>query len=204
MSKFYLEKIIIKNRAPFNDLVLDFNENEIAVLTAVNGKGKTTILSYIVDAWHEMARPHFHNEFEGKEKKYYRVASAIYDINQKEPSFVYIRFKRKYTENNEQKEECIDYVDVTKKCAQQQYNEAITIDDKILFPKHPRHRRFAQQKNRSQNPRSPTQSRPLSGSCRRQRIRIKYCRCHCSDLFAANDKKHYENRKISVMIESKW
>jgi predicted ATP-binding protein involved in virulence len=38
---------------------LTFNENEIGVLTAVNGRGKTTILSHIVDAWHEMARPYF-------------------------------------------------------------------------------------------------------------------------------------------------
>lgn len=41
--KIFVERIIIKNRAPFESLDLAFNENEIAVLTAVNGRGKTTI-----------------------------------------------------------------------------------------------------------------------------------------------------------------
>ena len=72
---------------------LIFNENEIAVLSAINGQGKTTILSHIVNAWHEMVRPFFAYEFEGKENKYYRVSSSIFNINQNEPSFVYIRFK---------------------------------------------------------------------------------------------------------------
>ena len=75
--KIFVERIIIKNRAPFESLDLAFNENEIAVLTAVNGRGKTTILSYIVDAWYEMVRPHFRNEFKGKENEYYRISSSI-------------------------------------------------------------------------------------------------------------------------------
>ena len=65
-------KSIFINRAPFEKIDLDFNENEVAVLSAVNGKGKTTILSHIVDAFYEMAKPHFANEFEGKENKFYR------------------------------------------------------------------------------------------------------------------------------------
>ena len=40
---FYLEKAIFVNRAPFEHLELNFKENGINVLTAVNGKGKTTI-----------------------------------------------------------------------------------------------------------------------------------------------------------------
>jgi len=48
MTKISIERIIFKNRAPFENLDLIFNENEIAVLTAVNGQGKTTILSHIV------------------------------------------------------------------------------------------------------------------------------------------------------------
>jgi predicted ATPase len=133
MSELYLENIIIKNRAPFENLDLNFKENQIAVLTAVNGKGKTTILSYIVDAWHEMVRLHFPNEFKRKENKFYRVSSPIYNINQNEPSFVYIRFKRKYTENNIQKEENIDYVDIRNNCTQQQYDASILLDNKIQF-----------------------------------------------------------------------
>lgn len=44
--KFSLDRIIIKNRSPFqNDLDLSFKENGIIVLTSVNGKGKTTLLS---------------------------------------------------------------------------------------------------------------------------------------------------------------
>jgi predicted ATP-binding protein involved in virulence len=57
--KLYLSSATFYNRAPFEKLVLHFEENEIAVLTAVNGRGKTTILSHIVDAFHEMAKPFF-------------------------------------------------------------------------------------------------------------------------------------------------
>ena len=65
MSDIYLEKVIIYNFAPFKDkLVLNFNKNDITVLSAINGKGKTTIMSYIVDAFYEMARAGFANEFE--------------------------------------------------------------------------------------------------------------------------------------------
>ena len=46
--KIYLEKAIFVNRAPFDKLELDFNQNEIAVLTAVNGRGKTTLISHIL------------------------------------------------------------------------------------------------------------------------------------------------------------
>lgn len=125
MTKVFVERIIIKNRAPFESLDLTFKENEIAVLTAVNGRGKTTILSYIVDAWYEMARPHFQNEFEGKENKYYRVSSPIYNMNHNTPSVVYIRFKTQ--------EKQIDYVDIRNNCDQQQYDIAIPLEGKIPF-----------------------------------------------------------------------
>jgi predicted ATP-binding protein involved in virulence len=123
--KMYVEHIIIHNRAPFDHVALHFRDNEIAVLTAVNGKGKTTILSYIVDAWHEMARPHFNNEFEGKEYKLYRVSGSIYNIDQSKPSFVYIRFKLE--------DSIIDYVDIRNTCTQEQYDEVITLENKIPF-----------------------------------------------------------------------
>lgn len=123
--KIFVERIIIKNRAPFESLDLTFNENEIAVLTAVNGRGKTTILSYIVDAWYEIARPHFRNEFEGNENKYYRISTPLYNLDRSKPSFVYIRFKT--DEGN------IDYVDVRDECTEQQYNEAIQFIEKIPY-----------------------------------------------------------------------
>ena len=73
----FIEKAIFVNRAPFERIELDFNEKGINVLTAVNGRGKTTILSYIVDAFYELAKRHYANEFEGKEGKYYRVSSSL-------------------------------------------------------------------------------------------------------------------------------
>ncbi len=85
--KIFLEKAVFINRAPFDELKLDFCENEIAVLTAVNGRGKTTILSHIVDAFHEMARPHF-RDYEDSRDQYYRVSSSIYNIDQTKPSLV--------------------------------------------------------------------------------------------------------------------
>ena len=87
---FGLVKVIFINRAPFKRLELDFKENGINVLSAINGNGKTTILSHITDAFYELAKKVFHNEFEGKENKYYRVSSALYNINSSSPSYVYL------------------------------------------------------------------------------------------------------------------
>jgi predicted ATP-binding protein involved in virulence len=123
--KIFVERIIIRNRAPFESLDLTFNENEIAVLTAVNGRGKTTILSHIVDAWHEMARSYFHGEFEGKQNKCYRISTALFNINPSEPSFVYIRFKIP--------EGYIDYVDIRNNCTREQYDAVIQLEGKIPF-----------------------------------------------------------------------
>lgn len=123
--KMFLEKAILVNRAPFDKLLLDFDENGISVLSSENGKGKTTILSHIVDAFHEMARPNFPNEFEGKENKFYRVSSGIHNLDQSKPSFVYFRFKLP--------ESSFDYVDVRNMCTEEEYNEAIPIENKIPF-----------------------------------------------------------------------
>lgn len=123
--KIYLEKAIFVNRAPFEKLELDFNENEIAVLSAANGRGKTTILSHIVDAFYEIAKPHFSNEFEDKTNKFYRVSSPIYNLTPNTPSYVYLRFKSQ--------SEYIDYVDISNPCTEAEYNNAICIEDKIPF-----------------------------------------------------------------------
>jgi len=122
--KISLEKAIFVNRAPFGKLSLDFSENCIAVLTATNGKGKTTLLSHITDAFYEMARPHFQN-FEDKSNKFYRVSSAIYNLDNNKPSFVYFRFRTE--EGN------IDYIDIRKNCSEEEYNEAILLESKIPF-----------------------------------------------------------------------
>lgn len=121
----YLEKAIFINRAPFVKLELDFSENAVAVLTAINGRGKTTILSYIVDAFYEMARPHFPNEFEQKQGKLYRISSPLYNINQNNSSFVYLRFRADG--------DIIDYLDIRNNCTEEQYNTAITIVGKIPY-----------------------------------------------------------------------
>lgn len=124
---FSLVKAIFINRAPFERLELDFKESGINVLSAINGKGKTTILSHITDAFYELAKKVFHNEFEGRENKYYRVSSSLYNLNQENPSFVYLRFKCNGDD--------IDYVDIRNECTEDQYNSEITIDPKIEFDK---------------------------------------------------------------------
>ncbi|MBR4266655.1 MAG: AAA family ATPase [Bacteroidales bacterium] len=124
---FYLEKAIFNNRAPFKHLEIDYKKNGISVLTAINGKGKTTILSHITDALYELARKVFHNDFEGKENKYYRVSSSLFNIDGNNPSFVYLRFNL----NGEN----IDYVDIRNKCTKEQYESVINLNNKITFEK---------------------------------------------------------------------
>jgi predicted ATP-binding protein involved in virulence len=123
--KIHLENAIFINRAPFDKLELKFKENEIAVLSAVNGRGKTTILSHIVDSFYEMMRPHFPIEFKEKENKLYRVSGSYHNLVQNQPSFVYLRYKTP--------DVTFDYVDVRNKCTKDQYDEFITIENKIPF-----------------------------------------------------------------------
>lgn len=69
--KIYIERIFFYNRAPFDKLDLKLQENGITILSAINGRGKTTILSYIADAFFELARSAFSNEFRGKDDLYF-------------------------------------------------------------------------------------------------------------------------------------
>ena len=87
-----LVKAIFINRAPFEHLVLDFKEKGINVLSAINGKGKTTVLSHIVDAFYEMAKQYYAGSFEGKENKFYRFSSSIFHLDSSKYSIVYFRF----------------------------------------------------------------------------------------------------------------
>ena len=121
----YLEKIIFDNRAPFDHLEIDFRNNGVNVLTAINGKGKTTILSHIADAFYELARPVYPQEFEGKENKLYRVSSSLYDTTSGKPSIVYFRFK--------EGDGIYDYIDVRGECTKEQYDNTIDISDKIEY-----------------------------------------------------------------------
>lgn len=124
MSKIFLEKAIFVNRAPFERLELDFKENEIAVLSAVNGKGKTTILSHIMDAFYEMIKYAVRDYAKSKEE-YYRVSTPMFNLNINKPSWVYFRFKI----NNKQ----IDYLDWNLKFTEEEYNNQITIKNKIPY-----------------------------------------------------------------------
>lgn len=60
---FYIEKMIFHNRAPFKHLELNFKDKDIILLNAVNGGGKTTVLSHIADAFYELA-PFIFNKFQ--------------------------------------------------------------------------------------------------------------------------------------------
>lgn len=123
--KIHLEKAIFINRAPLDKIELDFSENEIAILSAVNGRGKTTILSHIVESFYEMARNYFPNEFKGKDTDLYRLSGNMYNLDPNKVSFVYLRFKAS--------DIFIDYVDIRNNCSEEQYDEAIKVENKIPF-----------------------------------------------------------------------
>lgn len=123
---FYLKKAIFVNRAPFERLELNFKEKGINVLAAINGRGKTTILSHITDSFYELARSSFSNEFKGIENQYYRYSSPIDVLKAQESSLVYFRFKNGF--------KTWDYIDIRNNCTQEQYNElckesSITYDE---------------------------------------------------------------------------
>lgn len=110
---FYLEKAVFVNRAPFEHLELDFKEKGVNVLSAINGKGKTTILSHIVDAFYELARKNYNNEFKGIDDQFYRYSSPLDPLKPGEPSLVFLRFR-----NNSM---VWDYIDVRNKCTKEQF-----------------------------------------------------------------------------------
>ena len=123
---FNLVKAIFINRAPFEHLVLDFKEKGINVLSAINGKGKTTILSHVVDAFYEMAKQCYTGSFEGKENKFYRFSSPIFHLDNSRYSIVYFRF----TIDGE----FIDYIDCRgKDLTVENYESAIQLENPIPF-----------------------------------------------------------------------
>ena len=121
---FYVERVIINNRAPFENIDLTFEENSLNVLTALNGKGKTTVLSYIVDAWVEITKRIYSNSYQGKENSYYRVSSPMELIDDK-PSIVYIRFK--YDNAS------CDYLNVRQCGERNWYDDVVKIKEKIPY-----------------------------------------------------------------------
>ena len=123
--KSYISRIVIYNRAPFDKLDLSFEENGVSVLTGINGQGKTTILSYIVDSLYDLIRNHFKNEFKGREGAYYRISSPLYIVNNGGPSIVYIRYKVG--------NDSIDHMDYIGKITKDEYDEIVPITDKIPY-----------------------------------------------------------------------
>ena len=123
--QIYLSQVIFFNRSPIPKLELTFNKSEVAVFTGVNGRGKTTILSHIVDAFYEMTKHHF-TDISENVNSYYRVSSGLDHLDASQPSLVYMRFKADEHE--------IDYVDLRGPCTLEQYAAAIDkIENAIPF-----------------------------------------------------------------------
>lgn len=94
--------IIFINRAPFERLDLKFIDG-VNVLSSENGRGKTTIISYIIDALYEIAKQTFKLSFDGHDSDFYRISSGAEIMDATKISIVYIRFF--YEGKN------IDYID---------------------------------------------------------------------------------------------
>lgn len=122
--KIHLSQIVIINRAPFPTLRISMNESEIAVLTAINGRGKTTILSHIVDAFYEMTKQHFSDVAEHA-NAYYRVSSALDNLDGTRLSLVYLRFTAE--------DQTIDYVDLRGPCTKEEYEAEVGLENPISF-----------------------------------------------------------------------
>ncbi|MCX7554526.1 AAA family ATPase [Marinicella sp. S1101] len=124
-NKIWLKNCILSNVAPIGDMNLELNENDITVLNAVNGKGKTTLLSYIVDSMMELSSLVSEAGNLGGRKPYYRVAQRFDCLNLKEPCLVYLRFR--YNQEN------IDYVYIHQELSNKQYDQIVILEDKIPF-----------------------------------------------------------------------
>lgn len=125
---FFIKRIVIKNRAPFaDDIDLTFADKSINVLLGINGKGKSTLLSYIMDAWVEMTRGVFTTSYEDRSNKYYRISSPLYDIDSDKPSCVYMRFY--------DGEQTVDYVDVRNVNTQQEYDSLLPPENLVSYNK---------------------------------------------------------------------
>ena len=121
-----LTKALFINRAPFDKLELDFDDSNVFLLSGINGKGKTTILSYIVDAFYELAKKGYRNEFENNSNSYYRVSSGLFSLNSLAFSIVYLRFVAKNGKEN-------DYIDIRGSITEEEYCAVLGIDNPIPF-----------------------------------------------------------------------
>lgn len=120
-----IKEIQLYNRAPFDDLVLHFDSSNVSAISGINGAGKTTIISYVVDAFYEFAKIGFPSEFKDISNKFYRISSDFTTLDKQKPSFVYIRF-----ENNG---DVIDYIDIRNLISDEDYIHAVRIDKPISY-----------------------------------------------------------------------
>jgi predicted ATP-binding protein involved in virulence len=102
-----------------------YNDKSVSIFSSVNGKGKTTIISHIVDAMHEIAKLGFPQSYEDKENKLYRLSSSIYSLDNSKTSIAYLRFQCD--------KEFVDYLDIRGICSESEYNEFINLENKIPY-----------------------------------------------------------------------
>lgn len=113
------------NRAPFENLKISLGDANISIFSGINGAGKTTILSYVTDAFYELAKKAFSNEFEGISSKFYRVSSNLTMMDPSKNSFVYLRF--------ENAGKIIDYIDMRLLNDEEEYNNSLQIKNAIPY-----------------------------------------------------------------------
>ncbi|MBQ4559364.1 MAG: AAA family ATPase [Tyzzerella sp.] len=113
------------NRAPFENLKISLGDANISIFSGINGAGKTTILSYVTDAFYELAKKAFSNEFEGVSSKFYRVSSNLTMMDPSKNSFVYLRF--------ENAGKIIDYIDMRLLNDEEEYNNSLQIKNAIPY-----------------------------------------------------------------------
>ena len=120
-----LQQIVLFNRAPFQSLELDVRGDGISIFSGINGRGKTTIVSYIADSFFELAKKAFHNEFRKNPTMYYRLSSDLEVIDKTKPSIVYLRF--------EHNQKMLDYIDIRGRCQESEYDKTVKLSNKIGF-----------------------------------------------------------------------
>lgn len=120
-----LVELQIYNRAPFDNLNLKFANSNLAVLSGINGAGKTTIISYLVDSFYELAKKGFASEFESVQNKYYRISSTVSVLDNSKLSFVYFRFQ--HDEGN------FDYIDIRNLGAEEEFSKSVSIESPIAY-----------------------------------------------------------------------
>ncbi|WP_199236451.1 AAA family ATPase [Ramlibacter sp. WS9] len=106
---------------------MKFFEKEIALLSAINGRGKTTLMSYIVDAFYEMTK-NYYTDVASDSKAYFRLSSPLDAVDRSKPSIVYMRFM--------EGADVIDFSDVRGPCTEAEYAAAVALEEVIPYEEH--------------------------------------------------------------------